>query len=136
LGENSAFGQDLIDWKWSLPENANGAPEAFLVHTDETESLKGHRVFIVVQVGVHELVGWHPLGVSACVLPHVEVSLGLLAGGLISFLGPCGVHVASVNECSTGGFAGELLTWTWAGALASIWKWGGSHELGCLHLEG
>ena len=91
-------GKNLLNWQRSLPENTDRSPEAFLFHTNETESLEGHRLWIVVQVGVHELVGWDPLGEGASVLPHVEVVLSLLSGRLVSFLGAGGVHVASIEE--------------------------------------
>ena len=97
----------MLNWQWSLPENTNGAPEASLVHTNETESLESHLLWVVVESRVHELVGWNPLGESASVLPHVEVVLGLLTSLLVSRLGSGRVHVAAIKESTMGICVGE-----------------------------
>ena len=62
---------NLVNWQWSLPQNTNGTPEASFVHTDETESFESHRGGIVIQIGIHKLVGRNPFSVSTGVLPHV-----------------------------------------------------------------
>ena len=127
--------QDLFDWERPLPEDANGAPEAPSVHTDEAESFEGHGLVVVVDVGIHELVGWNPLGEGAGVLPHVEVVLCLLTSVFVSVLASCGVHVAAIEEGATCGFVGEHLDFlaNGASALTSIWILG--HELWWHHNE-
>ena len=135
LDKGGDIWQDLFDWERPLPEDANGAPEAPSVHTDEAESFEGHGLVVVVEVGIHELVGWNPLGEGAGVLPHVEVVLCLLTSVFVSALGSCGVHVAAIEEGATCGFVGEHLDFlaNGASALTSIWILG--HELWWHHNE-
>ena len=136
LDLDSGVWKDLLNWEWSLPENTNGSPEASLVHTNETESLESHGIGVVVQVGVHELVGWHPLGEGACMLPHVEISLGLLTGGLVPGLISSRVHIAAIKESSARCSGSQFLTRSWAFILAGVWQWLRCHELWCFHVEG
>ena len=124
-----------MDWQWSLPKDADGSPEALLLHTNETESLEGHGIGVVVQVGVHELVGWHPLGVGACMLPHVQVVLGLLARLLIPGLRTGRVHVAAVDEGAARSTERECLSWSWASSLGALWNSLGWHQFWWRHLE-
>ena len=91
VGDVGNIGQDLLDRKWSLPENTDGAPEASFVHSDEAESFQGHRLFIVVQVSIHELIGWNPFGEGAGMLPHVEIVLWFFACRIITDLLSSGV---------------------------------------------
>ena len=133
---NGGVWKDLLDWQWSLPKDTDGAPEASLVHTDEAESLEGHLLWVVVETGVHELVGWHPLGESAGVLPHVKVVLGFLTSGLVSSGGSGCVHVAAIKESSLGAVVGEFSSSNWALILASISHTFSGHELWWSHVEG
>ena len=106
--------QDLLNWQRPLPENANAAPEAPSVHTNEAESLERHGIWIIVNVGIHELVGWYPFGVGTGVLPHVQVVLCLLTCLFISILLSRGVLVASIEECTATALKSQSdsISWT------------------------
>ena len=133
---NGGVWKDLLDWQWSLPEDTDRAPEASLVHTDEAESLEGHLLWVVVETGVHELVGWYPLGESTGVLPHVKVVLSFFTSILVSSGGASGVHVAAIKESTLGTVVGEFSSSNWALILASISHTFGGHELWWSHVEG
>lgn len=105
------IGQDLINGQRSLPENANRAPVAPLVHTDEAKSLECHGLCIIFKVRIHELIRGDPLGERACILPHVLVMLCHLARFLVPLHLSCGVHVAPVKERTAGTIMSQLLAW-------------------------
>ena len=127
VGVVSNIGQDLLDWKWLLPQNTDGAPVASFVHSDEAESFQGHRIFIVIQVSIHELIGWNPFGEGAGMLPHVEIMLWLFACRIIPALLSSGVYVASVGECSSRRHVCEVLCWSWASSICRFWYAGLVH---------
>lgn len=83
--------------KWLLPKNTNEPPVALLIRADEAESLQRHRLPIELDARVNKLIGRHPLGEGAGILPHVLVVLAAL-------LDARRVVVVAVIEGATGTF--------------------------------
>lgn len=65
----------LLDLKWSNPFDSYHSPEAFLVSSDETESLESHFFSFVFFISMQELVGRDPLGEGAYIFPEVLIVL-------------------------------------------------------------
>ena len=65
----------LLNFKWSDPFDSYHSPEAFLVSSDETESLKSHFLRFVFFICMQELVGRDPLSEGAYIFPEVLIVL-------------------------------------------------------------
>ena len=131
---HSNIWQNLLNWQWPLPQHSDTAPEAPFIHADESKSFESHGIWIIINISIHELVGWNPFGIGACVLPHIKVMLCFLSGSFISILLPCCVHVAAIKEGAA--------AWAPCQCLSGIWtvdigfgEWIGVHELWCFHVE-
>ena len=84
-----AVGINLLDLQWRDPLDSDHTPEAFLVSSDETKSLKSHFGLVIHLICMEELVGWHPFGESTNEFPEVLVVLVCVSvrRGQISLLG-------------------------------------------------
>ena len=111
-------GLQLIGHEAQVPQYAQVAPGAPLVHADEAEAVERHGVGVVVEVCVEELVGGDVLSVVACALPHVQEFEVILLRRADFQLPPrqipCCVQEAAVAEGATSAVLGEDGGTRWA----------------------
>ena len=106
--------QDLLDRERPLPKQTDTTPETSSVHTNKAKSFECHSIWVVIKIGIHELVGRNPFSEGACMLPHIEVVLRFLSSPFISFLFPGSVHIAAIKEGTTRLGPCQLLARGWA----------------------
>lgn len=116
-------GFNLPDGQRLDPLHSDESPETISRGTNESESLKCHRLLVILPACVEELVCWYPLSEGACPLPHVSVVLSTC------FDAGC-VVIEAVGEGTTGALEGEMGSLSWI-----VVETGLSHNPGDIHLK-